>query len=100
MQRNFILNLIHFRSIISVILFKGGGERGSLASVEKVRGACMFALVEGDEECVKVIVTACLYALTTHLNAAGCGMNVYHLMSVIPSLMGDAGRDSSSNKQT
>jgi hypothetical protein len=55
---------------LSVVLSKGGGEKASPASIEKVQVACLSALVEGDEESVRVAASSCLSALTTYMDSA------------------------------
>ena len=46
---------------------EGVGER--VSSLEIVRVACLSALVEMNEDSVKVAVAVCQYALTTHLDS-------------------------------
>ena len=61
-----------------MVLSKGGGEKASPASIEKVQVACLSALVEGDEESVRVAAAACLSSLTTYMDTATIRCIVTH----------------------
>lgn len=53
-----------------MVLSRGGGEKASPASIEKVRNACLSSLVEGDDENVRAAAAICASALTTYMDSA------------------------------
>lgn len=52
-----------------MVLMKGGGEKASPASMEKVKAACMSSLIEGEEESVRAAAAGCASALTIFMDS-------------------------------
>lgn len=48
---------------------KGGGEKATPASIEKVKVACMSSLIEGEEESVRAAAASCASALTIFMDS-------------------------------
>ena len=70
-----VLTAQHNRNVrtlqaLAVVLTKGGGEKAAPASIEKVRNACLAALMEGDDENVRTAAAVCASALATYMDSA------------------------------
>ena len=53
-----------------MVLSRGGGEKASTASIDRVRNACLTSLMEGDDENVRAAAAVCASALTTYMDSA------------------------------
>lgn len=61
---------------------KGGGEKASPASIEKVKVACMSSLIEGEEESVRAAAASCSSALTIFMDSTAIR---YRILGFFPS---------------
>ena len=60
---------LHILKALAVVIMKGGGEKASPASMEKVKMACMSSLIEGEEESVRAAAAGCASALTIFMDS-------------------------------